>query len=122
MAGASPTSLAIAVGKAGGMGACGTLLMQPDAIAKWVSEVRAGSNGAFQLNTWIPDPEPERNVEQEAAVRAFLGQWGPEVPAEAADVPLIDFEAQCDAMIAAGLANPLRGHSFLASPFTTGHP
>lgn len=102
MAGACPASLAIAVGKAGGMGACGTLLMQPDAISKWVSDVRAGSNGAFQLNTWIPDPEPERNLEHEAAVRAFLDQWGPEVPADAPDTPLIDFDAQCDAMIAAG--------------------
>ncbi len=102
MAGACPALLAIAVGKAGGMGACGTLLMQPEAITKWASEVRAGSNGAFQLNVWIPDPEPERNRENEAAIREFLSKWGPEVAAEAADTPLIDFEEQCDAMIDAG--------------------
>lgn len=102
MAGACPAALAVAVGNAGGMGACGTLLMQPDAIAKWAGDVRQNTNGAFQLNIWIPDPEPERNLENETAVREFLSQWGPEVPPEAGDAKPIDFEAQCDAMIDAG--------------------
>ncbi len=102
MAGACPASLAIAVGNAGGMGGCGTLLMQPDAINAWVSEVRAATNGAFQLNIWIPDPAPARNVEHEAAVRTFLADWGTDVPAEAADRAPPDFAAQCEAMLAAG--------------------
>jgi len=102
MAGACPASLAAAVGNAGGMGACGTLLMQPDAIIKWAADVRATTNGAFQLNVWAPDPAPTRDRCNELAVRDFLGQWGPEVPADAPDKPLIDFDAQCDAMIAAG--------------------
>ena len=50
MAGACPPALSIAVAGAGGMGACGALLMQPDAIAAWASQVRTHSNGAFQLN------------------------------------------------------------------------
>ena len=83
MAGACPASLAIAVANAGGMGACGTLLMQPDAIKAWASEVRASSNGGFQLNLWIPDPAPERDLEHEAEVRTFLEQWGPEVEPDA---------------------------------------
>jgi hypothetical protein len=41
---------------AGGLGGCGALLMQPDAIHKWVSDVRAGTNGGFQVNLWMPDP------------------------------------------------------------------
>ena len=45
MAGACPASLAIAVGNAGGMGACGTLTMRPDAVADWVSEVRSATTG-----------------------------------------------------------------------------
>src|SRR5215213_10220858 len=53
MAAACPASLAIAVSRAGGMGACGALLMQPEAIAGWASEVRAGSNGPFQVNLWL---------------------------------------------------------------------
>ena len=56
MAGACPASLVITVANAGGLGGCGALLMQPDAIQKWVAEVRAGTNGGFQLNLWIPDP------------------------------------------------------------------
>jgi len=102
MAGACPASLSIAVANAGGMGACGCLLMQPEDIANWVQQMRSGSNGAFQLNVWIPDPDPVRDLEHEAKVRAFLGQWGPEVPPDDAEVPLVDFDAQCDAMLAAG--------------------
>lgn len=104
MAGACPPALSIAVANGGGMGGCGVLLMNPEAIEAWVREMRAGSNGAFQLNTWIPDPEPARNPEHEAAVRKFLSRWGPEVPPEAADAPMIDFDAQCEAMLAAGPA------------------
>jgi nitronate monooxygenase len=104
MAGASPASLAIAVGRAGGLGACGALLLKPDAIRAWAQEVRAGSNGAFQLNTWIPDPAPVRDPGHEAQVRAFLAQWGPEVAPEAGDVTPADFDAQCDAMLDAGPA------------------
>ncbi|WIY24405.1 NAD(P)H-dependent flavin oxidoreductase [Parasedimentitalea psychrophila] len=102
MAGACPASLAIPVANGGGIGACGCLLMQPDGIANWAREMRAGSNGAFQLNVWIPDPDPLRDPAHEARVRAFLGQWGPEVLAKDAEAPLPDFEAQCDAMLAAG--------------------
>lgn len=101
MAGACPPSLAIAVSNAGGMGACGTLLMDADAIQQWVSDVRGKTNGAFQLNTWIPDPEPVRDENHESAVREFLGDWGPAVSHEAADVPTIDFNSQCEAMIQA---------------------
>lgn len=104
MAGACPTALATAVANSGGMGACGVLLMEPDAISEWVREMRRGSNGAFQLNTWIPDPAPERNTQHEADVRAFLSQWGPDVPPESAEGKMPDFFEQCDAMLAAGPA------------------
>src|SRR5271167_3967567 len=102
MAGACPASLSIAVANAGGLGACGGLLMQPAAIKAWASEVRAGSNGGFQLNLWIPDPPPVRDEATEAAVRAFLGTWGDAVRQEAGDVTLLDFAAQCEAMLEAG--------------------
>ena len=102
MAGACPPALSIAIANAGGLGACGAFLMQPDAIEAWVSEVRAGSNGGFQLNPWIPDPEPERDERGEQAVRAFLRKWGPDVPAEAGNVTPPDFNAQCGAMLEVG--------------------
>jgi nitronate monooxygenase len=100
MAGACPPSLSIAVANAGGLGSCGALLMQPAAIKAWAAEVRAGSNGGFALNLWIPDPKPHRNAEAESAVRAFLKGWGPEVSPEAGNATPPDFEAQCEAMLA----------------------
>ena len=102
MAGASATSLSIAVANAGGLGSCGVLLMQPDEIVAWASEVRSNSNGAFQLNIWIPDPAPKRDRVHEAHVREFLAGWGPAVPPEAGDAALPDFSAQCEAMLSAG--------------------
>jgi nitronate monooxygenase len=99
MPGACPASLSIAVANAGGLGSCGALLMQPSAIKAWAGEMRAGSNGGFQFNLWIPDPPPRRDPAAEDAVRAFLGQWGPEVAREAGDATPPDFEAQCEAIL-----------------------
>jgi nitronate monooxygenase len=101
MAGACPPSLSIAVANAGGLGSCGALLTQPAAIKAWAADVRAGSNGGFQLNLWIPDPPPRRDPAAEDAVRAFLGGWGPEVAREAGDATPPDFEAQCEALLEA---------------------
>ena len=101
MAGACPASLSIAVANAGGLGACGVLLMQPDEIKIWARDVRAGSNGSFQLNNWIPDPPPARDSVHEARVREFLGHWGPKVPPDAGEAATPDFAAQCDAMLEA---------------------
>src|ERR1700744_2270450 len=80
MAGVSPPALSIAVAGAGGLGACGALLMQPAAILAWGGEVGAGTSGPFQFNLWIPDPPPARDAVHEARVREFLAQWGPAVP------------------------------------------
>lgn len=101
MSGGSPPSLAIAVANAGGLGACGALMMQPEAILNWAKEVRAGSNGPFQLNLWVPDPPPARDAGQELATRAFLAKWGPEVAPTAGDAVPPDFTAQCEALLEA---------------------
>ncbi|MBU8546113.1 MULTISPECIES: NAD(P)H-dependent flavin oxidoreductase [Roseomonadaceae] len=101
MAGACPPSLSIAVANAGGLGACGALLMQPSAIQAWADEVRGGTNGAFQMNLWIPDPPPCRDPAHEARLRAFLSGWGPDVAPDAGDATPPDFTAQCEALIAA---------------------
>lgn len=97
MAGACPPALAIAVANAGGMGANGVVLDGPDRIAAWVDEVRAGTDGPFQLNVWIPDP-PVADPDRTAAAEAFLTRFGaPGAPAGAGP----DFAEQCAAMLAA---------------------
>jgi nitronate monooxygenase len=101
MAGACPAPLSIAVANAGGMGACGALLMQPADIAAWAAEFCAGSNGPLQINLWVPDPAPVRDAAREAALRDFLGGFGPAVAAGAADAHPPDFAAQCEALLAA---------------------
>lgn len=99
MAGASPARLAVAVANAGGMGALGALMTTPSGIAEWVTAFRGQSNGAFQLNLWIPDPPPVRDAAAEAKVRVFLGQWGSAVPPEAGDAMPLDFDVQCRALL-----------------------
>lgn len=99
MAGACPVTLSIAVANAGGMGAMGALMTKPEGIREWVREFRAASRGPFQLNTWVPDPPPTRDPEAEARVRAFLAQWGPEVPPEAGDAAPPDFTEQCESFL-----------------------
>src|SRR6476659_741077 len=102
MAGASAPALSIAVMNAGGLGACGALLMQPDEIAAWAEEVRAKGNGLYQLNLGVRDPQPSRDAGQERLVRAFLSGWGPPPAENAGDAKPPDFAAQCEALLAAG--------------------
>ncbi len=99
MAGASPASLAIAVANAGGMGAHGALMTSAQGLLDWAAEFKAHSNGAFQLNLWIPDPPPVRDAEAERRLREFLGNWGPPVPAEAGDARPPDFAQHCEAFL-----------------------
>jgi nitronate monooxygenase len=99
MAGVTAAGLAAAVANAGGMGALGALMTSPDGIWGWAAEVRSQSNGPFQLNLWIPEPQPVRNPDHEARIREFLGAWGPPVPPEAGDAGLPDFDAQCEALL-----------------------
>ncbi|RFC62331.1 nitronate monooxygenase [Fulvimarina endophytica] len=100
MAGACPPELSIAVCKAGGIGSCGALLSSPAEIAEWARAFRAGSDGPFLINLWVPDPEPLRDARHEASIRAALSDWGPAVEPDAGDAPLQDFGAQVEAVIA----------------------
>jgi len=102
MAGACPPSLSIAVANAGGLGACGAVLMKPAEIAAWCAEFRQHCHGEFQLNLWIPGPEIRRDPEAEQRQREFLASWGPSVDPAAGESVLPDFEMQCQAMVSAG--------------------
>jgi nitronate monooxygenase len=101
MAGVPEVGLSLAVSRAGGLGALGALLQEPAAIAAWVADYRAQGGGPLQINLWIPDPAPVRDAAHEAALRAFLAGFGPEVPAAAGDTQLVDFAAQCEALLVA---------------------
>jgi nitronate monooxygenase len=99
MAGVPAPALSIAVMNAGGLGACGALLMQPDEITAWADQVRTNGNGQYQLNLWIPDPPAVRDAEHEARLKTFLSGWGPAPPEDAADATLPDFDLQCGALL-----------------------
>ncbi|BDG73689.1 NAD(P)H-dependent flavin oxidoreductase [Roseomonas fluvialis] len=103
MAGVAAPALSAAVANAGGMGAHGALMTTPGGILDWARNFRAQSNGAFQMNIWIPDPPPRRDAAREAAMAEFLAGYGPKpaIP----DGPLLpDFAAQCVAILEAGPA------------------
>ncbi len=99
MAGANSVARAAAIADAGGMGGLGALLLSPEEIADWVSQFRAQSKGALQINLWIPDPPPARDFAHESKVRAFLSDWGPPVEETAGDAHPPDFAAQCQALL-----------------------
>ena len=101
MAGASPPGLAAAVANAGGMGGLGALQSSPAEIMGWAAQFRAASNGAFQVNLWIPDPPPARDAAREAAARDALASLGPPPPAPGDGPFLPDVAAQCEAIRAA---------------------
>lgn len=104
MAGSCPPALAAAVANAGGMGGFGALMSAPAAIADWAAQVRARTNGAFQVNLWIPEPAPPvRDAAHEGRVRETLSalSGGMAVPDPGPGPFLQDFDAQVEAMLAA---------------------
>lgn len=101
MAGVPAVALAAAVGRAGGMGAVGALLFGPEQIDDWVQRYRAATAAPLQINLWVPDAPPRRDAANEAALRAFLSRFGPAPAADAGDAALQDFDAQCQAVLAA---------------------
>jgi nitronate monooxygenase len=51
MVGAYPVSLAVAIANAGGLGGCGALMTEPNAIRSWTPDVRAGTNGGLSVDS-----------------------------------------------------------------------
>ncbi len=101
MASSSPVALGLAVANGGGMAGLGALQMDPAEITAWVQGFRAGSNGAFQINLWAPEPPPVRDAAREEAARATLASLGPEPPPLGDGPFLPDFGAQCAAVLEA---------------------
>jgi nitronate monooxygenase len=100
MAGACPPRRAAAIAGAGGMGGMGARFDGAPAIAAWVAAFRKAGGGPLQLNTWVPDPEPTRDLAAEARLRDFLAGWGP-APGEFKPPAAGQFEAQLEAFLEA---------------------
>jgi nitronate monooxygenase len=102
MASASPAPLAAAVASAGGMGGFGALTSSPEQIRAWAADFRGRSNGAFQVNLWMPDPAPLRDAAHEARVRETLSRLaGTEITDPGPGPFVADFAAQVEALIEA---------------------
>jgi len=99
MAGASPPALAAAVSNAGGMGACGALMLNSGQIQDWTKEFKSRTNGSLLLNTWIPDPEPTRDPHHEKQLIEFLSRFVPDVSNSLTNISNVCFEEQCQAML-----------------------
>ena len=99
MAGACPPALAAAVSNAGGMGACGALMLDSGQIKEWTKEFKSRTNGSLLLNTWVPGPEPTRDYDHEKRLMEFLSRFAPGMSRSFNDVPCVSFEEQCQAML-----------------------
>ena len=99
MAGACPPALAAAVSNAGGMGACGALMLDSGQIKDWTEEFKSRTNGSLLLNTWIPGPEPARDYGHEKQVIEFLSRFVSGMSAGFTNPSNVPFEEQCQAML-----------------------
>ena len=99
MAGACPPALAAAVSNAGGMGACGSLMLDSGQIRDWTEEFKSRTNGSLLLNTWVPNPEPLRDFHHEKQIIDFLTRFVPDMSNKFADISETSFDEQCQAML-----------------------
>jgi len=112
MVGASDAALALAVGRAGGLGSLAAGGLAPGDIAAAVAAIRAASGRPFAVNLLMaPRAAPESGLVEAALARlapwyAELGEPAPAAPNQFAP----DFEAQLAAVIAA--APPIASFTF----------
>lgn len=112
MVGASDEALAIAVSRAGGMGALAAGALAPADIGPAVAQLRAATDRPFSVNLLMaPKAAPDAGVVEAALERlrpwyAALGEEPPAAPNQFAP----DFDAQLEALIAA--APPVASFAF----------
>ena len=82
------------------MGGLGALMTMPDGIDAWANEFRSGSNGAFQINLWVPDPPPLRDRARKRGSARFSANGAHRCRPKRETRPP-RFRAQCEALLAA---------------------
>ena len=115
MAGASAPPLSIAVANTGGLGACGALLMQPAAILSWAAEVRAGTNGSFQLNSGCPIRNLSGTLSMRRVYGDFLAGSGTASPARGCRCDATRFRRAVRGVPASGAAHCVLCHGIVSA-------
>ncbi|WP_108445375.1 NAD(P)H-dependent flavin oxidoreductase [Halomonas denitrificans] len=104
MAGAQDSALAIAVSRAGGLGALPGAMLSPEALATELEAVRATGAGPINVNAFCheePAPDPERQARWQALLAPWYAEFGLDVEALPAGGGRRPFDhAACDVLAA----------------------
>ncbi|MDZ7651430.1 MAG: nitronate monooxygenase family protein [Burkholderiaceae bacterium] len=103
MAGVTTPALAAAVSNAGGLGALGVGMLEPEAIESTIAQTRALTSLPFAVNLFVT-PQPAVNNEQLTRMIGRLVRYRGELGLPRAKIPSVfapDFAAQFDAVLAA---------------------
>ncbi|TLF49098.1 nitronate monooxygenase [Halomonas urmiana] len=102
MAGAQGSELAIAVSRAGGLGALPCAMLSPEAMAAELAAVRAASTSPININAFChtePSPDPERQARWHAALAPWYAEFGLDLEAVPEGTGRRPFDhAACDAL------------------------
>ncbi|MDZ7851414.1 MAG: nitronate monooxygenase [Halomonas sp.] len=102
MAGAQDSELAIAVSRAGGLGALPCAMLSPEGMADELETIRTAISGPINVNFFchaVPAPDPERLASWHAALTPFYAELGLDIEAVPAGAGRRPFDhATCDAL------------------------
>lgn len=100
MAGANDGAMAIAVARAGGLGALPCAMLGAEKIREEVAKIRHGTNGPFNLNFFCHQP-PEADPDGQAVWKKHLGAYYEELGLDpAAEAPAVNRAPFDEAMCA----------------------
>jgi len=102
MAGVQGSELAIAVSRAGGLGALPCAMLSPDGVADELATIRTAGSGPINVNVFChtpPAPDPDRRARWHAALTPFYAELGLDIEAVPADSGRRPFDhAACDTL------------------------
>ncbi|SEL58850.1 NAD(P)H-dependent flavin oxidoreductase [Halomonas daqiaonensis] len=102
MAGAQGSELAIAVSRAGGLGALPCAMLSPEAMAEEFQAIRNAISGPVNVNFFChtqPSPDPERQARWHESLAPWYAEFGLDIEAVPAGAGRRPFDhAACDAL------------------------